>query len=336
MDEPFRVCLVNARVAEQERFRRPLRGTPHASSPPGRSSPASLTGASAQGGAAGEGGGRKEEGGFGQSEAQRAPLPAPPLRRAAFPGAATAPRAAPEPQLFPERPPRPQRGRARDAGAGLRDLRGMGTKRTRAWRESGWARGWKGMHAAGDGARGGKRPEGTRLRPEARRTHRAAPAGRALALSAPEGACADRESAGCAASAASGAAPRSRARGAGAAAPQHPRPPARAVPSAPSRSSRPAPRRLWPRRRKWRLGVPPPARAPPHNAARRRDVTGPAAAGGQRGEAPVDGGLPSRRGRIAAGARAGPASRARPLPLSQLGNNVRCVPSPAFTRPVPL
>lgn len=98
-----------------------------------------------------------------------------------------------------------------------------------------------------------------------------------------EGACAEPGPPGAAASAASGAAPRSRARGAGAATPQHPRPPAHAVSRGCSSQlqlrGRPAPDPpLAPP--KMASPRPSPGSAlPPHHAARRRDVTCPAAGG---------------------------------------------------------
>lgn len=85
---------------------------------------------------------------------------------------------------------------------------------------------------------------------------------------------------------------RSRARGAGAAAPQHPRPPASAVrrgssPQPPPRAADSALLRLRrSRRRKWRLGVPPPTRrSRPTMPRAARDVTGPPPGGGARGAA---------------------------------------------------
>lgn len=65
----------------------------------------------------GRGRGRRPEGRgrIRTKQSRPAPRPAPPAPRAAFPGAATSPRAAPGPQLFPERPPPLAAG---DAGPG--------------------------------------------------------------------------------------------------------------------------------------------------------------------------------------------------------------------------
>lgn len=205
-----------------------------------RASPASVTGASAQGGAAGEGGGRKEEDGFGQSRPGPAPLSRPPPRAPRPRGRPRPAARVPRAQLFPERPPPPASGQGGDAGRGdLRD--GEDGDPTPEGPE----------RAGGDGDEDGARAERpaalTVLLPRAARAVSTGGRGRVRR--------GDR-------AAASGATPRSRARGAGAAAPQHPRSPA-CCPRVSARSRRPASSRLRPRRRKWRPGVPPPARAPP-------------------------------------------------------------------------
>lgn len=254
---------------EESRFCRPSEGTPLAADQRDRTSSASLTGASAQGGAAGEGGGRKEEGEFGQSKPGKAPVSASPSPRAAFPRAdRVLTRGSRGRSCSWNGHPRLQRGRARDAG------RGCGT--SEEWGGRGPERGVNEDRAE---ARGGAQPEGTRGRPETYRTHRAAP-------EAARSRCQHRR-------------PRTRARGETARGPP-PRPPQarcrgheRGVPTRPPRcilgrpralslqlslvaaAPRPATRRLWPRRRKWRLGVPPPGSRPAPQCRARRDVTRP-------------------------------------------------------------